>query len=178
MKHVSSAQRVAIYGIFVALSLVLGYLEHLVPLPIGIYGVKLGLSNLATVSVLYLLGGIPAITLNFLRIILTSLLFGNAFSFAYSLCGGILSALVMTAFKKTNKLGVMGISICGGLTHNISQLAVAIMLVDNIKITFYLPVLLLAGAIMGALIGIISLPVVSNKHINKLCQKNYKHKEK
>ena len=169
MKHVSSARRVAIYGILVALSLVLGYLEHLVPLPIGIYGIKLGLANLATVCVLYLLGGIPAITLNFLRIILTSLLFGNAFSLSYSLCGGMLSVLVMTGLKRTGKLGVMGISICGGLTHNVAQLAVAVILVDNLKIAFYLPVLLAAGALMGALIGMVALPVISNKHIKTLC---------
>ena len=161
-----------------AFSLVLGYIEHLVPFPVGIYGIKLGLANLATVSTLYLLGGVPAVALNFVRIILSSLLFGNAFSFAYSICGGMLSAVVMLLLKKTNKLGIVGISICGGLTHNVAQLAVAVVLVDNIKIAFYLPVLLTAGAITGAIIGALALPVVTNKHIKKLCKANSKIKEK
>ena len=178
MKISCSSRKVAIYGVLTALSLVFGYIEYLVPFPIGIYGIKLGLSNLATVSVLYLLGGIPAITLNFVRIILSSLLFGNTFSFAYSICGGMLSAIVMLLIKKTDMLGVVGISICGGLTHNVAQLAVAMVLVDNIKIAFYLPVLLLAGAIMGAVIGVLALPIVTNKHIKKLCKVDSKIKEK
>ena len=161
----------AFYGVVTAFSLVLGYIEHLVPFPVGIYGVKLGLANLATVTVLYLFGGASALCINFLRIILSSLLFGNAFSLAYSLCGGMLSALVMWGLKQTDKLGITGVSICGGITHNIAQLAVAVILVDNLKIAFYLPVLLASGAVTGFCIGIITLPVIHNKHIVGLCKK-------
>lgn len=155
-----SAKGIAMYGVFTALALVLGYLESLIPLPIGIYGIKLGLSNLVTVTALYLLGGIQAITLNFIRIILSSLLFGNTFSFLYSLCGGMFSVLIMILVKRTNKLGVSGVSICGGIAHNFAQLAVAVFIVDELKIAFYLPVLIAVGALTGFIIGCVSLPVI------------------
>ena len=155
----------------IALALVFGYVEHLIPFSVGIYGIKLGLANLATVTVLYLFGGPLAIGVNFIRIILSSVLFGNVFSLAYSLCGGMLSALVMIALRRTGKLGATGVSVCGGITHNIAQLAVAILLVDNLKIAFYLPVLLGAGALTGFIIGAVALPIIRNKHIISLCKR-------
>ncbi len=170
MKKTSRAQSIALYGVLTALSLVFGYIEHLVPFPIGIYGIKLGLANIVTVTVLYLMGGVPALCLNFIRICLSSLLFGNFFSFAYSLCGGMLSALVMLIVKKTNKFGTVGVSIFGGITHNIAQLAVAVFLVDELKIAFYIPVLLAAGALTGAVIGTIALPIVKNRRLQEFCR--------
>lgn len=161
-----SAKSVAMYGVFTALALVLGYIESLIPLPIGIYGIKLGLSNLVTVTALYMLGGVQACTLNFVRILLSSLLFGNTFSFLYSLCGGMFSALVMLIVKRTNRLGISGVSICGGIAHNCAQLAVAVFLADSIKIAFYLPVLIAVGALTGFIIGCISLSVIKLSHGN------------
>lgn len=160
-------KKVAFYGVAAALSLVLGYVEHLVPFPIGIYGIKLGLSNLATVTVLYLLGGTAALTLNFIRILLSSLLFGNAVSLIYSLCGGMISAAVMILIKRINKVSCVGTSIVGGITHNMAQLAVAVVMVDSLKIAFYLPILMIVGAITGAIIGVCSLPIINNKYLQK-----------
>jgi heptaprenyl diphosphate synthase len=157
-------------AVMCALALVLGYLEHLVPFPIGIYGIKLGLANLAVIVPLYLLGAPSAIAINIVRVALSSLLFGNTVSLAYSLAGGILSVLVMILVKHTKKFGCSGVSICGGLAHNVGQMAVAVILVDNLKIAFYLPVLLISGALTGALIGICALPIINNKHIQKLTE--------
>lgn len=163
-KNKSSAKAVAVYGAFTALALVFGYVEYLIPLPIGIYGIKLGLSNLVTVVLLYLFGGKQAAVVNFVRICLCALLFGNVFSFVYSLCGGMLAVAVMTVLKKTDRLGVAGVSICGGIAHNCAQLAAAVMLVDNLKIAFYLPVLVAAGAVTGFVIGCVSLSVIKVLH--------------
>ncbi len=163
-----TTRKVAFYGVAAALSLVLGYLEHLVPFPIGIYGIKLGLSNLAIVTVLYLLGGTAAVTLNLVRIFLSSLLFGNAVSLIYSLCGGMLSVAVMILIKHWDKVSCVGVSIVGGIAHNIAQLAVAIVLVDSLKIAFYLPVLLIVGALTGSVIGACALPVIKNKYLQKI----------
>ena len=124
-------KRIALCGVMTALALVFGYIEHLVPFPIGIYGIKLGLSNLATVAVLYLLGGTAALTLNFFRILLSSLLFGNAVSLVYSLCGGMLSAAVMLLMKRWGKVSCVGVSTVGGITHNMAQLAVAIVATEK-----------------------------------------------
>ena len=166
-----SAKRVAIYGVLVALAIVFGYVEHLIPLPIGIYGIKLGLSNIVTVVTLYLLGSIPALCLNVLRVLLSSLLFGNAFSLAYSLCGGIVSVIVMIITKKLPSIGITGVSIAGGVTHNLAQLAVAVLLFDELRLAFYLPVLLAAGAITGFLIGVVALPIINSKNIKDLFKK-------
>ncbi|MBQ9113213.1 MAG: Gx transporter family protein [Clostridia bacterium] len=179
-----NVKKVAFAGLMTALSLALGYLEHLVPLPIGIYGIKLGLANLAVVTILYLFDGKTALSINALRIALSSLLFGNTVSLAYSVCGGLLSTLAMIIAKRTGKLGITGVSILGGITHNTAQLAVAVFLVDNLKIAFYLPVLLAVGALTGFLIGACALPVVGNSYIKKLCGNKegsvtaYDHKER
>ncbi len=164
-----SVKRLALCGVLSALALVLGYLEHLVPLPIGIYGIKLGLANLAVIVPLYLLGAPSAIIINVVRIVLSSLLFGNTVSLAYSLAGAALSLSVMLMLKAIDKFSIVGVSICGGVAHNIGQMIVAVILVDNLKIAFYLPVLIISGAITGALIGICALPIIKNTHIKKLC---------
>ncbi len=167
----SSSKKVALYGISLALCMVLGYLEHLIPLPVGIYGIKLGLANLGTVVLLMLLGPLPALCINTLRILLSSLLFGNAVSLIYSLCGGLLSALVMILMSRTRKFGCMGISLAGGVAHNAAQMCVAVIMVDNLKIAFYLPVLMISGTLAGCAVGAAALPLVSNKYLKNLCDK-------
>ena len=165
-----TAKRIALGGVLTALALVLGYLEHLVPFDLGIPGVKLGLSNLVTVTALYLLGWKYALAVNLVRILASSLLFGNALSLTFSLSGGMLSVAVMILIRRLDKrerLGVTGVSLLGGITHNIGQLAVAIITVDNLGVAFYLPVLLAAGAVTGFVIGAVALLVVNNKNLQK-----------
>jgi len=166
-KH--NIRRLAICGVLTALALTLGYLEHLVPLPLGIYGIKLGLANLAVIVPLYLLGARYAIAINLTRVLLSSLLFGNTVSLAYSLAGAALSLAVMILAKRYAPLSAAGVSICGGVAHNIAQLCVALILLEQIRIAFYLPILLICGAITGLLVGSCSLPVINNKHIMSLC---------
>lgn len=165
----SACKRLAACGVLAALALTLGYLEQLLPFTVGIYGVKLGLSNLAIVMALYLLDGKSAVVINVVRIIISSLLFGNMLSMAYSLVGGVLSTAVMLLIKRISSLGCVGVSICGGVAHNIGQLCVAMVLVSNLKLAFYLPVLLAAGAVTGFAIGACSLPVINNGYIKRLC---------
>ena len=66
----------------------------------------------------------------------------------------------MSVLTKTNKLSYIGISLCGAVTHNIGQILVAICLIKETKILFYLPILLIVGTITGAVIGIIATPVL------------------
>lgn len=160
MKNKATAKQVALWGVLIALGLVFGYIEHLVPLPIGVYGIKLGLSNLVTLVALYALGAKAAIYINLARILLSSMLFGNPVSLAYSLAGGLAAVTIMIIAKKLWKFGTVGVSVLGGVTHNIAQLAVAVFMVDSLKIAFYLPVLLAAGALTGFIIGTCSLPII------------------
>lgn len=159
MKHQKNIN-VAFCGVMAALAISLGYLEALIPFSIGIYGIKLGLANLAILSLLYLTDTKSALAVHLIRILICGMLFGNAVAFLYSFVGGILSFAVMAILKKTEKFSPIGISICGGVVHNIAQMAVAVILVDELRIAFYLPVLLIAGTVAGTLVGILSQAIV------------------
>lgn len=150
-----------------SLAITFGYIEHLIPLPFGIYGIKLGLANLVVVIMLYSLNTYSAFAINMIRIILCSMLFGTFTSFWYSLLGGILSFIIMIIIKKTNKFSPMGVSICGAIAHNIGQIAVAIILMEEFKIAFYIPVLLITGTVTGALIGLVAIPIIKMPIFNK-----------
>lgn len=156
----NTVQSIALCGVMTSLAIVFGYIEHLIPMPFGIYGIKLGIANLVVITMLYTLGACSAFTINMLRIILCSMLFGSFTSFWYSLVGGLLSFAVMWILKRTNKLSPMGVSICGAVAHNIGQIIVAVILLDEFKIALYLPVLLITGAITGAIIGLIAIPII------------------
>ena len=91
-------------------------------------------------------------------------LFGNGLSLMYSLSGGILSYLIMLLLKNIKGFSIVGISIAGGVSHNIGQILAAILIIQNSKIVYYLPPLMIAGIITGALIGFLAkriLPTVS-----------------
>ena len=163
-----NAKKIALWGVMSALAIVLGYLEHLVPFPIGIYGIKIGLANLAVTVPLYLLGVPAAITINVLRIALSSLLFGNTVSLLYSLAGGLLSILVMIIVRSTKKFSPTGVSLCGGIAHNVAQMTIAVFLVDNLKIAFYLPVLMITGALAGTLVGVCANILIKNPTLRRL----------
>ncbi|MGN0341994.1 MAG: Gx transporter family protein [Roseburia sp.] len=149
-------KHIAYMGIFLALALILSYVESLIPFAVGIPGVKLGLCNLLVVLMLYLLGWREALTVSVLRILLAGILFGNAFSILYSLSGGILSFLVMLFLKKTDRFHVVTVSIFGGVFHNLGQIFVAALILESYYVIYYVSVLVAAGAITGALIGILS----------------------
>ena len=152
--------KVAVFGVFTSLALILSYVELLIPINFGIPGMKLGLANLLVVILLY--KGCPrdALLLSVIRILLSGLIFGNMFSIFYSLGGGLLSLAVMVFLKKTGQFTVAGISIGGGASHNVGQLLVAMFAVQTYQVGYYLPVLLIAGVITGAVIGILSAEVL------------------
>lgn len=146
--------RVAFFGVFVALALIFSYVESLIPIQIGIPGVKLGLANLIIVIALYKMSLREAYLLSVTRVVLSGFIFGNLFSILYSLAGGLLSLSVMALLKKHGDFSVIGVSIAGGVSHNIGQLAVAMVVVETFSVAYYIPVLLMAGLITGLLIGI------------------------
>ena len=163
----NTVRSIALCGVMASLAIVFGYVEHLIPLPIGIYGIKLGLANLVVVIMLYALNAYSAFTINMVRIILCSILFGTFTSFWYSIVGGLLSFTAMLIIKKINKFSPMGVSICGAITHNVGQIIVAIILLEEFKIAFYIPVLLVTGAITGAIIGLVAIPIIKSPIFNK-----------
>lgn len=157
------AKKVATYGLLVALAFILSYIESLFPLSLAIPGIKLGLANLVVITALYSMGAREAFSLSLLRILLVGFTFGNLSMMLYSLAGGMLSWLLMTIFRKTNLLSMTGVSIIGGIAHNIGQIGVAILVVETFDIAYYLPFLMIAGVITGAVIGILGAMI--NKRV-------------
>ena len=152
--------KVGYLGVFLALALICSYVESLIPFYFGIPGVKLGLTNIVVVLMLYCVGTKEAFAISMLRIVLAGFLFGNLFSILYSLAGGMFSFLVMYLLKRTGKLGVLPVSVAGGMSHNIGQIAVAAFVVENINIFYYLPVLFVAGIVTGLLIGVAAQEII------------------
>ena len=152
--------RTAYFGVFTALALIFSYVETLIPIQFGIPGAKLGLANLVIVIVLYKTDWKEALLLSVVRIVLSGFIFGNLFSIIYSLAGGTLSLAVMAAIRKDKGFSVIGVSMAGGVCHNIGQLIVAMIVVQTYQVGYYLPVLLIAGLATGTLIGVISSGVL------------------
>lgn len=148
--------KVAHIGLYIALALICSYLESLIPFHIGIPGIKLGLANLIAVIVLYKMGPRYAAFVSVIRVVLAGFLFGNLFAILYSMAGCTLSLLVMTLLKRTDRFGIYGISMAGAVGHNIGQILVAAFVVETFSVTYYIPVLLIAGVITGMIIGILS----------------------
>ena len=123
--------RVAYFGVFTALALIFSYVETLIPVNLGIPGVKLGLANLIIVVALYKMRLSEAYLLSVVRVLLAGFIFGNYFSIIYSLAGGLLSLTVMALLKKWGGFSLQGISIAGGVCHNIGQLVVAMIVVGR-----------------------------------------------
>ena len=148
--------KVAYFGVFTALALIFSYVETLIPIHLGIPGVKLGLANLIIVITLSKMGVKEAYILSVVRVVLAGFIFGNMFSILYSMAGGLLSLTVMIFLKRTDKFSIMGISMAGGVFHNIGQLIMAAIVLESLSITYYLPVLLISGVLTGFLIGFIA----------------------
>lgn len=148
--------KVAYFGVFTALALIFSYVESLIPVQLGIPGVKLGLANLIIVVALYKMRLKEVYLLSVTRVLLSGFIFGNYFSILYSLVGALFSLSIMALLKKSGKFSLIGVSLAGGVFHNFGQLLVAMFVVETVRILYYLPILLIAGLITGILIGIIS----------------------
>ena len=135
--------------------MLLSYVEFLLPpIFVSVPGIKMGLPNVVILYVLYALDFRYALLVSLVRICLSSLLFGNTMTFAYSIAGAMLSLLIMLILKKTDKLSVIGVSVAGGVSHNIGQILVAMLLLDTPQIAFYLIILAITGTVSGIFIGL------------------------
>lgn len=162
---ISSSRMTALCGVFIALAMVLSYLESLVPISFAIPGIKLGLANIVTIIALVKLGLKPALIISIGRVLLSGLLFGNPATIMYSMAGALLSITVMFIVRKFKLLAITGTSVCGAVAHNIGQLIVAAIIIENTKIFYYVAVLSISGIITGILIGILAGFIVKNIHL-------------
>lgn len=144
----------AISSMFACLALIFSYIEVLIPYNVGIPGVKLGLANLVILIALYEMNGRYALAINIVRILVAGLLFNGLFGALYSLAGGLLSFLVMWLLKKTGLFSMTGVSMAGGVAHNMGQLLIASLIVSNLRMFLYFPILMFSGLVSGILMGI------------------------
>ena len=161
------AKKTALGGMLVALAFVFSYIETLIPVNLGIPGAKLGLANLVVMVALYTLGAKEAFALSMVRILLTGFTFSSAAAMLYSFAGGILSYIVMVLAKKTGRLSVTGVSVLGGIFHNVGQILVALWVLDTATLIYYLPVLAVTGIVSGTVIGLLGMMVIRRLQYHK-----------
>lgn len=150
-----TVRKMAILALFIALAILMGYVESLLPLNFGIPGIKIGLCNIVILSVLLQFSWKEALMVSIARILVIGFLFGNLFSILYSLSGAVLSIAVMSLLLRSRRFGLLGISAAGGCMHNIGQLLTAKAVLPGLPLLWYTPVLILAGLATGALVAIV-----------------------
>ncbi|MDO9491870.1 Gx transporter family protein [Acetobacterium sp.] len=152
----SKAYRLVILSLYVAMALILSYIESLIPLPLPIPGAKIGLPNIITLVSLLTLGWPLTMLVVIARIFLSGFMFGGGFSIVYSLGGGLLSLLVMSLllhfFK--DKISIILISVFGAISHNLGQVIVAAIVVQTTSLLLYFLFLMLLAIPTGLFIGI------------------------
>lgn len=156
-KNKKKIQKLAFLGVMAAAAMILSYVEAILP-PVftAVPGIKLGLPNVVIIFVLYYMGASAAALISLVRMILTSLLFGSLVSLIYSLAGAALSLAIMILLKKTNIFSAIGVSVTGGVAHNIGQILMAMLLLETAEIGYYLIVLAATGTIAGLLVGVLA----------------------
>lgn len=155
MRHQIRIKTVTLLSCFTALAMVLSYLEFLLP-PVyaTVPGIKMGLCNIVIIFVLYRFSLAHAAAVSAVRLVLSALLFGTALTFVYSLSGAVFSLIVMALFKKSNRFTMVGVSIAGGVIHNLAQTVTAMLLLNTRQIGYYMIFLTVAGVISGMLVGL------------------------
>ena len=159
-KEISVANKIAVRALFIALAMVLSYIESQIQFVSLVPGIKLGLTNLVVMVALYRISDKEAIMINVVRIILVGFTFGNLFSMVYSMAGGLLSGVVMLVMKRRTKVGMTTVSVLGGISHNVGQILVAMIALQTHAVLYYLLVLWITGIVAGVVVGIVSAQIV------------------
>ena len=147
-------------GLSVALALILSYVESLLPPLMAVPGVKVGLPNVVILFLLYRFGWKEAATVSGIRLLLSAALFTGFAAFFYGLSGAVLSLLGSALLKQTDRFSPLGVSVAGGVLHNLGQIALAALILESGYLFAYLPVLLLSGTAAGALVGLLAAVLI------------------
>jgi heptaprenyl diphosphate synthase len=161
MKKMTNLKKITTLGILASLAMVLSFVETLLP-PVyaAVPGIKIGLANIVNVFLLYKFSVKDTAIVTLIRVLIVSMLFSNVMTLAYSIAGAVLSITVMALLKKTNLFSTVGVSIAGGVAHNLGQIIVAIFVTSTIEIGYYMIFLCISGVLSGMLIGIVGALVL------------------
>lgn len=155
----NNVKKTILLGLFVSQALILSIVESWIPVPAPVPGVKLGLANIITVTVIIFFGFREAVSVVIVRCVLSAIFGGGGWMiFLFSVSGGVLSTIVMAVLYKSgrNKFSVTGISIAGAIAHNIGQILIAAFFMKDLAVAIVLPVLLVSGSVMGFFVGLVS----------------------
>lgn len=152
--------RLTTLSLLVAVAMILSYIEAQIPLSVAVPGVKLGLSNIATLFALYTLGASDAVLVSLVRVVLSSMLFANPIMMIYSLSGAALALISMILMKRIGLFSILGVSVVGGVMHNAGQIIAAVIMMKNSGVAYYLVPLIISGTVAGVAIGVISAILV------------------
>lgn len=174
-----TAQRITLCALLAALALSLSWLESVLPFQPGLPGVRLGLPNLVIVFCLYRLDARSAAAVNAVRILLAGLMFSGLWGMLYSFSGAACSMAVMILLLGADRragashpdphagpFSILGVSMAGGVFHNLGQLLIAMLAVTNANLFFYCPVLIVSGAVTGIVNGLIALVLLKKLPAN------------
>ena len=145
--------RLVLLAMRTAVAMILSYVESLLP-SVGIPGVKMGLANIAVIFALFRFGWKEAAVLSLVRVVLVSLLFGSVGAMLYSLAGAVLSLAVMALLRRIDRFSTVGVSVAGGVAHNVGQILMAMLILQTKQLLGYLPVLAVSGIAGGVLTGL------------------------
>ena len=162
-------RRLTTLSLLVAVAMMLSYIEAQIPLSVSVPGVKIGLSNIATLFALYKLGASEAALVSFVRVILSSMIFANPIMMLYSLSGAALSLVFMIIMKRIGVFSILGVSVVGGVMHNVGQIIAAVIMMKDSGVAYYLVPLVISGTLAGIAIGAVAALLV--KKIGKELQK-------
>ena len=166
-------RKTAELGFFLAVALILSYVESLIPITFGIPGIKLGLPNMIVVLLLFgqRYGAKEALLVNGMRIVLSGFMFSNLYAILYALAGAAFSFIAMLIGKRLRCFSVIGVSVLGGVFHNIGQAVVAMIVVETFAVSYYIPFLIVAGTITGALLGLIVMEIIPYLNRYRQCSR-------
>lgn len=156
----NDTKKLTTLSLLIAVAMILSYIEAQIPLSVSVPGVKIGLSNIATVFALYTLGAPAAVAVSVVRVILSSLLFGNFAMMIYSLSGAALALVFMILIKRSRVFSAIGVSVTGGVMHNAGQVIAAAVMMENAGIAAYVIPLIISGTLAGVAVGVISALLV------------------
>ena len=168
-KRQKKTRKIAFLGLFTAIAMILSYVEAVSPVLISaIPGIKMGLPNVAIIFVLYRFGEWEATLVSAVRVLAVSILFGSPVTFIYSIVGALASLGVMILLKKLNFLSTVGVSVAGGIFHNVGQILVAMLLLDATEVAYYLIALAVSCTVSGILIGLCGAVMIKKLPVYKI----------
>ena len=156
-----STQKLVRMALLLAIALVINYLESLVPLPLPLPGVKLGLANCVGLMVLACFDKKDYVVFNVLKVLMVALIrtgFGTAFFI--SAAGTFLSTTMVLIVYRWTKTSIYGLSVVGALFHSLGQVLMVMLIYSNVYMISYLPVLEIISVATGCITAFISANVL------------------